>query len=455
MRSIRYRIIIFLVISLVIINTISGYSIYIHTQKEVEEIFNAQQALIARTINQLISDAGISDIEEGRFFQELGAAEKQSSIALAHQYEKKIAYQVWDLEGNLLLMSDNAPLHPLSATAPGLSRTEYQGEIWNIFALYSNSAKKWIYTAQKSEAREELIQLITQDHLISMLVVSVLIFIIVVGGVMIGTRPINRLSREIAKRNGTHLQAITIPISEELRPIQEGVNRLLMHIDEKIKQEKSFSADLSHELRTPLAAIKIHAQNIELRETLSAAGKRSVESMSRGINNMSKTIEQLLLLNSIEVSQATLMREVIDLYELAKEVLSLMPSEIHRKNDIELRGEHVHVLGNQALLVSMIRNVLENASKYSDNNSKIIIQTLEEGTSIVLEVIDSGPGMSDEQKNNAIKRHFRVADNHTYGSGLGLSIVQRIVDLHNAKLTFLDRENEPGLITRVSFMKVD
>lgn len=450
MKSIRYRIISFLLLSLFVIDIVSGVYIYRDTQHEVEEIFNAQQAQIARTIDRLISDTLVANQQITMITTVPSIGESVTQNSFGHHYEEKIAYQVWDLEGNLLLMSENAPLHPLSSTTPGFSRMVYGADSWNIFALYSNATKKWIYTAQKSEAREELIALITRDQITTMVVVNVLILFVVIIGVIMGIRPIEVLSREISNRDGKNLSEITTPISKELLPIQKGINRLLKRIDEAMKKEKSFSADLSHELRTPLAAIKVHAQNLELKETVSEDGRVSIARMNNAIDNMSKTIEQLLLLHSIDNRKHELLQEEVGLYDLAKEVITLLPTEIHRKNDIELVGNNTYILGNRSLTSSLIRNLIENASKYSSKSSAIVVSVFEESEKSILEVVDSGPGMSSKEKENSIKRHYRVSDTQSYGSGLGLTIVQKIVDLHSGSLEFKDRENEKGLVVRVS-----
>jgi two-component system sensor histidine kinase QseC len=434
---------------------VSGYYIYRDIQHEVEEISNAQQAQIARTIDRLISDALVANQQITTITTVPNIAESVNQNSLGHHYEGKIAYQVWDLEGNLLLMSENAPLNPLSSTTPGFSRMVYGADSWITFALYSNATKKWIYTAQNPEVRDELIVLLTQDQLTTMVFVNVLILFVVIIGVIVGTRPIGMLSKEIAKRDGANLNQITLPISRELVPIQQGVNRLLERIDETLKQEQSFSADLSHELRTPLAAIKIHAQNLELNETLSGDGQTSISRMSRAIDVMSKTTEQLLLLHSIDKSKRDLLLEEVGLYDIAKEVIALLPPDIHYKDDIELLGTNAYILGNRALINSLLRNLIENASKYSEKSSQIVVKISEENKMSTLEVIDNGPGMSDEEKENSIRRHYRVSDTQSYGSGLGLTIVQKIVDLHSGTLNFFDKENGNGLIVKVSLKASD
>lgn len=456
MISIRRRIILFIIGSLTIVNIVAGIYIFHHTQSEIEEIFDAEQAQVARIIDQLISETSISndhdlavslvpDIQGSKYTQ------------LGHEYERKIAYQVWDLEGNLLLMSENAPYHPLAATASGYSTTEYEGRTWHIFALYSNTEKKWIFTAQQEETREELIELITADQVFSMFVVNALVLLIVVAGVIVGTRPIETFSRELASRDGANLARIDLPLSKELLPIKDSVNRLLERIESALLQEKSFSADLSHELRTPLAAIKIHAQNIELKEQLSEESTRSLRRMIAGVDIMSKTIEQLLLLGKIEAESHSMMQEEVPLISLVKNLFTILPADLHKKNELELEGDEIIVMGNNALLTALLRNLIENASKYSETGTPITV-TVKSGDSAsneyaLVEISDRGPGMTDEQKVNSLKRHYRVSDTQTYGSGLGLSIALKIVELHKGKLEFKDRSTGSGLIATVHLPK--
>ncbi len=453
MMSIRRRIILFLIGTLFVVNIVAGGYIYHHTRSEIVEIFDAEQAQVARIIDQLISETSISD---GHSVSISSVPDIQGSqfTQLGHEYERKIAYQVWDLEGNLLLMSENAPYHPLATTASGFSKTEYEGKTWHIFSLYSNSEKKWIFTAQLGETREELIELITVDQLVSMFVVNVLVLVVVVSGVIFGTRPIETLSQELSNRDGGNLAKINIPVSKELLPIKESVNRLLERVEGALHQEKAFSADLSHELRTPLAAIKIHAQNIELRENLSEESVHSLKRMIAGIDVMSKTIEQLLLLGKIEAESHSMMQEEVPLLSLLKNLFTILPSQLHQKNELELSGEDVSVLGSHALLTALFRNLIENASKYSDAGTAITISVAATGNQATVEIADSGPGMTDEQKVNSIKRHYRVSDTQSYGSGLGLAIALKIVELHKGSLTFKDPISGKGLIALVSIPKV-
>src|SRR5690606_24335112 len=119
----------------------------------------------------------------------------------------------------------------------------------------------------------------------------------------------------------------------------EKINHVLTH-------EKNFNADLAHELRTPLAAIKVHVQNIELKEKLSPESTQVITKIIRSIDNMSHMIEQLLLLNRLESEYVKIRAENVNLLDMAKEVISLLPVNVLAKYDFELQGENLTVSGN-------------------------------------------------------------------------------------------------------------
>lgn len=449
MSSIRKRIITFLLMAIFVINISSAFYIYRHTQHEIEEIFNAEQAQVARTILSIVNNVAPLANSKTLVTQVPKIAENSLENILGHHYERKIAFQVWSASGDLLLMSENAPSSAFAKASQGYSEYHSDGETWHVFALHSVKNDTWVYTAQNIEAREELIRLITRDQLLSVFLVNILVILVVVLGVIKGVKPISIFSRELAKRDGLNLSSITIETSQELKPIQEGVNRLLERIEKTLAQERSFNADLSHELRTPLAAIKVHAQTIDLTDKLSSEGRRSLNSMIASVGVMSQTIEQLLLLNSIEHQSLSMLEERIDVYDLCKQTIVLLPNQINTKNNIELEGDSTIVKGNAVLLAALVRNLIENASKYSEPDTPIRVRATKQNDCAIIEVADRGPGMNAEQKSNATKRYFRVSDRQSYGSGLGLSIVNKIVALHLGTLEFLDQESGPGLIVKV------
>ncbi|WNO10820.1 ATP-binding protein [Teredinibacter sp. KSP-S5-2] len=451
MNSIRNRIILLLVIGLTCVNVVAGFYIYRYTKLEIEELFAAEQAQLARTIDRLVSTTSIPDSPDAIVSSVPEMEGIEASAYYGHDYEAKIAYQVWDLEGNLLLTSENAPLYPLAATTPGYSEIKYNDIRWHIFALYSNTANKWIYTAQQESVREELVDMLTRDHLFAMALTNLLVLTIAILAVLFGMRPLFRFSAELSERGENNLNSIDLPVIGELAPIKQAINDLLERIHCVLTQEKNFNADLAHELRTPLAAIKVHVQNIQLKETLRGESEESVHKVIRSIDNMSHTIEQLLLLNKLESEHGRMSVEEIDLYMLAKEVIMLLPDYVLAKYDFELQGEKTVILGNRTLLNTLLRNLVENAYKYSKEKELIIVRVGSENGHSMLDVIDNGPGMTDDQKLNSVRRSYRVSDTQTYGSGIGLSIVMKIVDLHQAGLAFLDKDEGEGLIARITF----
>lgn len=452
MSSIRLRTIIFILAAQVLINIFSVYYIYEHTKSEIEELFDAEQAQLAKTIQQLVIDT-TATVRYGRLETHTTQDQSGKVFDLAHPYERKIAYQAWNENDEILIRSENAPEERLGGKESGFSRWKSGDSLWNVFSLYSEADKIHIYTAQSLTAREELIALITRDQLISSFVVNVLVLIIVVLGVLFGTRPIAQLNTALRKRDARNLKPIDFSIAKELQPIKDSINNLMQRLEAALNKERSFNEDLAHELRTPLAAIKIHAQTLELTGSDNNETNESISHIVAGIGIINDTIEQLIQLNKIGSGQNVLDKETVALHELAKEVLVYLPHSMHAKHDISLEASHCVLRGNRTLLGLMLRNLIENAVKYSNSGSEIIINVSQKDYFIILEVIDEGPGMTDQQKENSTRRHYRVSDSQAYGSGLGLSIVEKVADIHNAKLGFFDRTDRAGLIARVTFSK--
>lgn len=448
-RSLQRRIMSTSLLLLLALNLISIMFIVHHTHAEIAEIFGAQQAQLARTINQVIHDLESDNTLTSSVSPVPQFLDEDHENQFGHYYEQKIAYQIWDLDGNLLLRSANAPLEPLNQTKKGFQTVKIQDTNWHVFGVFSDVTKRWIYTAQNQESREELVNYIVRDYVFNLMLINSVVILILALGVVYGLKPIQAFSKALRQKNADHLEPIDVAFCEELIPIQNNVNLLLHRLEKTLAQEKAFNADVSHELRTPLAAIKIHGHNIQQQEPLTAAGQNAIQRILDAIDDMTEIIEQLLLLDRLE--SASTATTLIDLHHLAKQVLAGLPETMHDTHPFELLGERSYIQGHEALLNLLIRNLVENSVKYSAANTPIIISISSTQSEVKLEVIDQGPGMTEEQKTNALKRRYRVSDSQTYGSGLGLSIAQKIVNLHAGQLAFLDTPTGSGLQVNVRF----
>lgn len=450
MKSLRKKTIIFVFLAMALKDIVAGVYIYLDTEEEIEELFNAEQAQLARVIDSILK-RGLLPGDEQSLITEVPSLADDTRSAIGHHYEQKLAFQVWDSHGNLWMMSKNAPLYPLSAQSPGFSKINYDDANWFVFALYSTSTNSWIYTAQLEEVRNELIGLIVADQLIPSVLASLVVLVLIVFAVYFGTRDITKFSTEVASRGSSDLSAIEIEIPEELEPIRKSVNALMQQIQQAISREKSFNADAAHELRTPLAALRVQVQNMSFSDPQNTGRNEHIRKMLLSIDRMAHTVEQLLLLNRLDAHKLYPLDEDVNLLVVAREVISDLSLEVLEKYRFSVDGNDAVIKGNHNLLVNLLRNLVENAYKYSPEQTSVRIQIMQDESVATLEVIDSGPGLTDEQKQLVTDRFYRISDRQGYGTGLGLSIVKRIIDLHSASLQLLDPPSGSGLICRVTF----
>ncbi len=448
--TIRQKIVLLIFCGMLVTDAVVVFYIYHDATEEIEELFNAEQAQLARMIDTIL-ERGLLPEEQNSMVVDVPALSDSTHSAVGHHYEEKLAFQVWDSEGNLWMMSRNAPLYPLSAQTPGFSKVNYGGSVWYIFSLYSAKSNSWIYTAQLEEVRSELIDLIVHDQLIPLLVANIVILLIVIFSVQYGMRELEKFSQAVKGRGSHDLSSIDLELPKELEPIKSSVNSLLKQIQVALDKEKSFNADAAHELRTPLAAMRVHTQNLDLMGKLDNEASGSLKKIILSIDKMSHTIEQLLFLNRLVGYKHYVLDEKVDLHRLARVVISELPSDTLSEYDFSVDGVSASIKGNENLMHNLIRNLVENAYKYSPSGSKVIVRTSVVASSAVVEVIDFGPGLNDEQKKRVLERYYRISDNQNYGTGLGFSIVSRIVELHGGVLKLEDNDSGAGLVTRISF----
>lgn len=265
------------------------------------------------------------------------------------------------------------------------------------------------------------------------------------------------LAHEIANRTPTHLKPLSkkVMIPAELQPIVTEFNQLLFHLQTAFESSKRFAADAAHELRTPLAALKTHAQ-VALKIKTEIEKTKALQHIIESVDRCSHIIAQLLILNRVSAEDALSDLKPINIYAVATEVIAHLASlALEKQIDIELAPppSHTMILGNDIAMSIMIRNIVDNAIRYTNANGAITIVIIEESAQIIFRVIDSGIGIPNELRDRVFERFFRIANNQAPGSGLGLSIVKQITTLHHAEITLKTPSTGIGLQFDVIFPK--
>jgi two-component system sensor histidine kinase BasS len=224
---------------------------------------------------------------------------------------------------------------------------------------------------------------------------------------------------------------------EEIGAVTTSLNQLLARLDSTIQQERLFTADAAHELRTPLAGIRLHL------ELMAQSGSPQATTLISRIDQLMHTVEQLLMLARAGQAMASGHYETINWTDTIITPLGL-EHEAKEHTVIWPAKSTLTVQGDAVLLRLMLRNLLENAGRYSPPGTTITVALTEVAGGTLVSVSDQGPGI-DEAHRQSITEPFRRLDQRYGGSGLGLSIVQRILQLHRGKLA-LENGAEGGLI---------
>jgi two-component system sensor histidine kinase QseC len=218
-----------------------------------------------------------------------------------------------------------------------------------------------------------------------------------------------------------------------------------------IENERRFTADAAHELRTPLAALRAQAQ-VAKGAADDTARQHALDGVIEGCDRATRLVDQLLTLARLEPDTA---RSAVqcDLAGLAREVIAeVAPFAFAKQVDIELRrSDRVSIDAQRELLSVLLRNLVDNAVRYSPRGSNVKVDIVAAGKGAAISVTDEGPGVAANERARLGERFYRVLGTGQTGSGLGLSIVRRIAGLHCARLLFEEGDQGKGLRVIVEF----
>lgn len=413
-----------------------GFS-YADAHHEIDELFDAQLVQVAQTLLALASEYDDDD--------DIARLE-----ADGHKYQKKFIFQLWDAEGRLLLRSQHAPTVPLAAV-DGFSQSAGE-ERWRYYSQWDREGQLRVQVAENHEVREELARHIAGRLLLPALFGLPLLAAWIWFATRRGLAPLDAIAAEVGQRAPERLEPLMPAAApREIRPLLGALNDLLSRVEQALDNERRFTADAAHELRTPLAAIATQAQ-VAQRARDAAERDHALAQIAVGSRRASRLVEQLLTLARLDPA-APLPRAALRLDRLAAEVCADHgAAALEKQIALELDApQETVVAGNADLLRILLRNLLDNALRYTPAGGQVRVVVGEERGRVMLAVCDSGPGIPAGDRENALRRFQRFAGQEIAGSGLGLSIVARIAELHGARLELADGIGNPGLTVRTNF----
>ena len=369
------------------------------------------------------------------------------------------------------LVRGEVAIQPIArtATSPGLegaalgySTRIFGGKPWRTYVLQDGEVR--IATADRMDAREGLLREIALTAAVPFGIAMAGSLVLLWVGVGRGLAPIERVRTALLNRRAdadAPLPAIDAP--PELQPLIDTIGHLLLRVQDAIERERRFTDDAAHELRTPLTAIKTHLQVLRLAcgdHGLSGTAGEALANAQRGVMRLHRTLEQLLLLARLEGTTNHEALAQVDVLHAARQAIDDATAGV--AHDIAAAGARVelqaqasaaHLAVPEALLVSALRNLLDNALRHSPKQGSVVLRIERLPGRVEFCVLDEGPGMNAAELAQAAQRFWRRGGGGAYndsGSGLGLSIVDAIARRYGGELQLRPRQ-AVGMQARLCF----
>ena len=375
--------------------------------------------------------------------------------------------QIWGKDGTQLFRSTHSALPPRAVL--GFSDVEANGSRYRVYSL--QAPLQTVQIAQDLSARTARAQALAARAVLPFVLLTPLLMLAVWWVINRSLAPIERARRDVARRAADDFSPLSdTGLPDEVRPLVDELNLLFGRVRSAFDAQRNFVADAAHELRSPLTALKLQAQ--ALRQANQADGpagdhqathEADVARLNQGIDRAIRLVEQLLTLARVEASiqpvpglvappAPTTPVGLTEVIQLA--VADVLPQAGLKHIDLGLSGDTpaqpILVNGQSDALRMMLRNLLDNAVKYTPASGQVDVSLRLEGEHYVLSVEDSGPGIALEDRARVFDRFFRATEvAHETGSGLGLAIVKVIAAQHGAAVTLEQSARLGGLLVQV------
>ncbi len=442
MKSIRFYLIATILAAMTLLIFLSALHGYNKSTKEAKFLLDKQLIYMANVLSELPFETG-------------GSRAHEKSIVIDTLTVGR-AFQIWQDE-KLVSRSGNAPDTPIARLTAGFQDSNFNQYRWRNYIHHNQDTNHWVIAAERTDIRNRLIDNLIIESALPVIIILPIASIIIWFLVGSGLKPIRQLTQQLQLKQANDLSPVFLnePL-KELQPLINSTNSLLARLKNSFEREKHFSADAAHELRTPISILKIHLYNLQA----DSPDNEKLQPLISAVERMGHLIEQILSLYRTTPDQYMANFKSIDLYHVLQDSIAQQYSMFEAKNQqIELFGETAVLQSDKFILETLLMNLLSNASKYTPENGniEISIRTCNDDKSgndyLELKIEDSGPGIPADKYHRIFDRFYRLhGDQHNSkieGCGLGLSIVQHIVQLHNGTIKLSPSKFDSGLAVTI------
>jgi len=412
-----------------------GFAVW-RAHLEINELFDTQQVRLAQQVAALLPSAQFDG-------QPRRAPALPADSGAAELEDLSIA--VWNERGEMLLADREGAALPFDDAAEGFVDLRLGEASWRVY--YLRGGGPWrVAVGQAIEERGELLRDLLASQLLPWLLMLPVLLAAIAAAVRRGLQPVRELAREVQQRRADSLAPLaTTDAPAELQPLLASMNDLFARIERALEHERRMTADAAHELRTPLAALRAQWEAARLAAN-DDERRRAFAHIGDGIDRLGRLVSQLLALASAESAGRPVFTDGVDWHRVMEQALSdCLPLLDSSGTEVTVAWPDpeapLPLVGDEALLATLVRNLIDNAVRYSPPKSLVTVRFSSD--SMVVE--DRGPGLPEAQLARLGDRFYRPAGQSQSGSGLGISIVRRVAELHGLAVRFDNRDDGPGL----------
>lgn len=317
------------------------------------------------------------------------------------------------------------------------------GHQWRVLRLTSPDGNTVVAVGQNKSVRYQTVNRSIKAQLIPWILALPILLLALSIAMRRALKPLNKLANHLQNREVDDDTPIDEAVPREMKPLVLSLNRLFLRVKETLKREQRFTSDAAHELRSPLAALKVQSEVLAMSDTEEEQTHAMVNILD-SIDRAERLIGQLLAMSRLDNAN-DMPQEKINWEEISEKVLKNTARNAREKR-IVLKREIVSgslkdvlpLTGNPTLIELMLRNLLDNAIRYTPIHGEVILEMADD----FVRVLDNGKGIDPEYMPRIRERFFRPPGQKESGSGLGLSIIDRIATLHG--LVFILHNRETG-----------
>ena len=418
MNSIRVRLLLALLAMLLVAAAVMGAVTYRNVLAETEAIFDYQLRQMALSLR-----------DQGEIAQGQAAALTDEDL--------DFVVQIWTVDGRNIYASRAHSTLPERALL-GLADITVQGQVWRTFGVATRD--RVIQVAQPRQIRRRQAASAALRSVEPLLYIAPLMALAIWWLAAQTLLPLRRVAVGLRERDAQSLEPLPVAgLPDEVEPLVNALNALLQRLGASLDAQRAFVSDAAHELRSPLTALKLQLQLLR-RAPDEAARLDATETLAAGIERAARLVEQLLTLARSEPGAPVAMTDGLDLAELVRAaVADTVPFAASRGTVLDLQADaKVAVRGEPTALAVLVRNLADNAVRYSPPGSRVELRVglHESGQGAVptLEVDDAGPGIPMAQRERVFDRFYRHSGSAEVGTGLGLAIVRGVAQRHAAEI---------------------